>query len=632
MRFFLLLFLSCFAFAIQAAAIAVVHADASVAEGERRFAKTLATHIQRWYADAGIETDLIADSALSNRDTHRLILLVDCYAPPESFVATVKTLLQRGTRFVVCYSGSPALAALFGLRPGSYVRSDTGAWSAMTFEKSMPKGTPTSILQTSTNLFTMSAATSSTRVVGWWQDRQGKRTEAAWWRTAQGSYWMTHILTGDGDEIGKQRLLLAIAAESVPEVWSIAARHLFDKTLVPLKNGSLMKRIWSLPKSSPRRKALDQLLKMVRSLQLTTQQSVQQRDGLTAYQSVTDLRDCLERLYGMTFFARPGEVIGVWDHSGRGLYPGNWERTATLLANAGVTDVYVNVAGAAFALYPSNVLPRKASDNALAEAIAACHKHGLRVHAWILCYSCTNAAKGALATFQKKGWTLQDPNGKELAWLDPTHPEVKSYLVKAVMELAKYTVDGIHLDFIRFPDLPSSLGPRTKARFEAATGSSAADITRTNGKHRAAFLKWREQQIANTVLTIRSALRTQAPGMTLSAAVFGKYPACIDSVGQDWLSWLRTGLIDQALPMNYTEDLNALNDWLGTQTADPRLAKKIISGIGVTAAESRLDPIAVLQHIEVARQKQCKGVAFFDLDETLRRRILPVISVGVTKQ
>jgi uncharacterized lipoprotein YddW (UPF0748 family) len=253
----------------------------------------------------------------------------------------------------------------------------------------------------------------------------------------------------------------------------------------------------------------------------------------------------------------------------------------------------------------------------------------------MLCYSCTSPAKGAIDTFKQKGWTLQDVNGKDLNWLDPSHPEVRTYVINAVMEMAKMGVDGIHLDFVRFPDLPSSLGPRTKARFEQARGKTSQwpkCITEANGAHRRDFLRWREEQIATTVLQIRTQLRAKAPNVQLSAAVFGKYPACVDSVGQDWLSWLRTGLIDYAMPMNYTENLEALNDWLGTQTADPRLAAKIVSGIGVTAAESRLGPIDVLRQIDIARKKKCKGVALFDLDETLRQRILPVLSSGVTNQ
>ncbi|MBR6802553.1 MAG: family 10 glycosylhydrolase [Kiritimatiellae bacterium] len=635
MRTFLIILFCCFAFTVRAVAIAVVHAEDSVPETERRYAKSLAAHIHRWYSEAGVESVLLPDRALQKNSAYRLVFLVDCQRPTKALISTVKALLARGTRFVVCYSASPELATLFGLKCGENVRSDTGKWSAMAFGPGKPKGAPSSILQTSTTLFTVRPATSETQVIGWWQNRAGERTDAAWLRTKCGSYWMTHILTGDGDEAGKQRLLLSIAAEANPEVWNLAAKKVFGEALLPLKDGSLMKRTWSLPKSSPRRKQLERTFKMVHLLQVETQRLVEERAGYKAYQSACELRDYLARTYGMTYFSRPGEVVGVWDHSGRGLFPGDWKRTAHLLAVRGVTDVYVNVAGAGFALYPSKVLPQRTSESVLQEAVAACRQYGLRVHAWILCYSCTNAAPGAVDAFKAKGWTLQDVNGKELNWLDPTHPEVKQYLVKAVLELAASGVDGVHLDFIRFPDLPSSLGRRTRARFEAVYGKASnwpACITESNGAKRAAFLRWRETQIADTVLAIRSKLRAQTPGVSLSAAVFGKYPSCVDSVGQDWLSWLRTGLLDYALPMNYTENPEALRDWLGTQTADARLASKIISGIGVTAAESRLEPIDVLRQIEIIRKMNCKGFALFDLDEKLRREVFPTLAEGVTKQ
>lgn len=635
MRFFLTLFILLFAWWVRAAAIAVVHGELSVKEGERRYSKSVATLAQRWYVEAGVEADLISDAQLSPSAAYKLLVLVYCDQPPATVITTLQKLMARGTRVVVCYSASKELAALFGLKPVAYKRDDNGAWSLMTFGEQRPKGAPTTVLQTSSNLFTVAATQASTTPLAWWSNRAGKRTDVAWWRTARGSYWMTHVLTGDGDEAAKQRLLLAIAAESHPDVWLQAARHMMQIAVKPVTDGSLLIRTNTLPKTSARREQIERANNFIRSLWEMTQRSIQQKRGYLAYQNACDLRDCVNRTYGMTYWARSGEIKGVWDHSGRGLYPGDWPRTAKMLAQAGITDIYVNVAGAAFALYPSKVLPQRLAGDALREAVAACRKYGVRVHAWILCYSCTNAAKGAVEEFQRKGWTLQDVSGKELRWLDPTHPEVRKYLCRATVELARAGVDGVHLDFIRFPDLPSSLGPRTRARFEAKHGKTTnwpTCVTDANGAHRTAFLNWREAQVAETVLEIRALLRKQTPGVELSAAVYGKYPSCVNSVGQDWISWLRTGLIDYALPMNYTENMEALKSWLGTQTADPRLATKIISGIGVTAAESRLDAIEVLQQIDVIRRMKCKGFALFDLDENLRQNILPILSEGVTKQ
>ena len=451
---------------------------------------------------------------------------------------------------------------------------------------------------------------------------------------------MTHILTGDGDERGKQLLLLAMAAEASPGIWRTAAKHLYAQTL-PELNGLADRLRESTPKYLHGREevaARQRQLAAIRQMIDRQRKAVEARlneDSAGAYQAAADLRDLVHRAYGLTQWSRAGEVCGVWDHSGQGLYPGDWPKTAKVLASHGVTDVYVNVAGGGFALYPSKVLPQRGSEDALAQAVAACRKEGLRVHAWILCFSLERAANAAVRKqAADRGWLLQDAAGRDQQWLDPTNPDVRKRLLATVRELASgYALDGIHLDFVRFPSLPQSLGPRVRARYEAERGKAdnwPTCITQANGKKRDDFLRWRAGKVTDAVQEVRAWLRLNRPRLELSAAVYGKYPACVDSVGQDWLSWLRTGLLDAALPMNYTEDPARLADWLGTQTADPRLAAKIISGIGVTAAESRLGPLQVLDQIQAARRAKCRGFALFDLDETLKSTVLPVLSAGVT--
>ncbi|MGN0891229.1 MAG: glycoside hydrolase family 10 protein [Candidatus Spyradenecus sp.] len=640
MRGLLLLCSLLFALVLRSAAVAVVYAELSVPESERRYAKALAGHVQRWYAEAGIEAALVADGELGAQRDLRLVVMVDCYAPPEGVLAAVRAQLKRGARFAICYSASEPLANLFGLTLGSYVRSDRGDWSRMALGEERPKGAPVEILQTSTNLFTVCAKERGVRPMAWWCDRTGKRTEVAWWRVRANSYWMTHILSGDGDERGKQLLLLAMAAEAAPGTWRTAAKHLYAQTL-PELNGLADRLREATPKYLHNREeaaARQRQLAAIRQLIARQQRAVEGRlneDSAGAYQAVADLRDLVHRAYGLTYWSRAGEVCGVWDHSGQGLYPGDWPRTAKLLASHGVTDVYVNVAGGGFALYPSKVLPQRGSENALAQAIAACRKEGLRVHAWILCFSLERAASPAVRKqAADRAWLLQDAEGRDQQWLDPTSPEVRKRLLETVRELASgYALDGIHLDFIRYPGLPQSLGPRVRARYEAERGKVGnwpACITEANGARREDFLRWRAGKMTDVVQEIRAWLRLNRPRLELSAAVYGKYPACVDSVGQDWLSWLRTGLLDSALPMNYTEDPAKLADWLGTQTADPRLAAKIVSGIGVTAAESRLGPLQVLDQIQAARRAKCRGFALFDLDETLRAAVLPVLSAGAT--
>ena len=55
--------------------------------------------------------------------------------------------------------------------------------------------------------------------------------------------------------------------------------------------------------------------------------------------------------------AEAAEIHAVWDHSGKGLYEGNWPKTMAVLRKANVTDLFLNVGGVDFAHYASARLP-----------------------------------------------------------------------------------------------------------------------------------------------------------------------------------------------------------------------------------------------------------------------------------
>jgi uncharacterized lipoprotein YddW (UPF0748 family) len=305
---------------------------------------------------------------------------------------------------------------------------------------------------------------------------------------------------------------------------------------------------------------------------------------------------------------------------------------------AGFSDIMVNVAGPGFAHYRSTVLPNSRYAVEHGDQLAACIKaakpYGLRVHAWVICFSTTQATAAQMEIFRKNGWLLSGEDGREQPWLDPAAEQARIYMLNAINEIAtKYEVDGIHLDFVRYPHYSGSLGPTVRKRFEDSVGkpvaSWPADV-KSGGKRRVEFMRWRSEQTIGFVASVRSHLRRIAPGKMLTAAVFGKYPACVDSVGQDWHAWIEQGLVDYVLPMNYTEDQALFSQWVGDQSATRKLRRHVLPGIGVTAAESRLDASQVIDQIEEARRAGCPGYALFDLDATLVKQIMPILSLGVT--
>jgi len=627
--------------AVRAAPVAVIQGSEAVAVGERRFAQALARHVERWYREAGVEAALTDDSDLTKSLAGKKVaVLVYLSQTTASQMNALTAFVGRGGKLIVCYSSSPALAALMGVQAMGYQKGSTdGRWSQMRFVGARPRGVPDSILQTSQNLFVVQPLAGRAQVMAWWHDRQGRQTAEPAWISSAAGYWMTHVLLADGDAEAKGRLLLALAAAHDSALWQPAAARVLQnakrvggagdaaglvalagKVADPARRG---RAVGAAQSALQKEKEADQFLSAGK--------------GYEAWLAANDLRERMYEVYGMLQPARKGEIRAVWDHSGMGLYPGDWGRTCKLLKDAGFSDLYVNVAGSSFAHYASKVLPHSRvfdeQGDQLAACVAAAKPLGLRVHAWLLCFATEQATAERLEIFRKRGWLLTNADGSPRSWLDPAVPEVRTYLVNAVREMAvNYKVDGVHLDFVRYPDFMSSLGPTVKARFEKATGRRAADWPEDvkSGALRAEFMRWRAEQVSDFVQAARKTLKRDAPGKQLTAAVFGKYPSCLDAVGQDWESWINIGLVDYVTPMNYTEDMTVFNQWLAQQTRTRKQAMKIVPGIGVTAAESRLDAAQVIDQIQAARRAGCPGFALFDLDTTLRQEILPVLRMGAT--
>lgn len=504
---------------------------------------SLANHLKRWLGDEQIAAKVVTPKEMgASLAKENFAFLVGFESPTAAELSVLKSFRARGGKLVVFHSASPALAALMGVKCIGFKTSPyPGAFSRMDFTPNLLKGAPTAIRQTSTVLQCARPVPGKGRILAMWTDRTGKATEEPAWIETNAGFWMTHVLLADGDEDLKAQLVAALVGSSNPRAWSLAAHN------------------------------------------VRTEARHQQR-----------------RAFALKQVPKQGEIHAVWDHSGCGLYPGNWGKTMHLLKEARVTDLFVNVAGAGFAHYPSVVLPRSktfANDgDQLAKCLAAAKGTGIRVHAWMLAFSATRGTSATLEAFAAKGWRLKTASGKLTEYLDPANPAVRAYILSAIDEIrTKYPVDGIHLDFVRWGD-----GTMKNAKGAAAITQFVAEA-----RHHVKRPKW------------------------LTTAVYGKYPACIASVGQDWEKWLDMNLVDYVVPMNYTDSNLVFAELAANQGSLSTRAKKTIAGLGVTANESRLDAYAVINQINLARKFGLAGVALFDLDITLEKQILPYLKLGI---
>lgn len=637
------LFLALFTSSLCAAVrpVVVVYGEKSLPNaGERKFALTLARHAVRWYRDGGIVADLASDADLTTALKGRKVaLLVYCSEPNAAQLASLRAFEKNGGRLIVTFSNSDGLAEIMGVARGKYVRNSGGLFDSMVFESDRPGNIPSVIRQSSANIITAAPVKGKSRVIAWWADRAGRKTANPAWLMSDAGFWMTHVLLADGDSTGKGRLLVALSAHLYPSLWMDAAKaRVAAAGAVGPWNGpdDAVRKTASLG-DTPRNRRLRMQLRQARQIQADAKAMLKNGRGAVAWMLANDLDRTMMDAYGIMQLPRAGEIRAVWDHSGQGLYPGDWPRTCRALKEAGVTDILVNVAGPGFAHCNLSSLPRSPVYDAMGDQLKACvaaaRPLGLRVHAWLICFSTTQATAGRLATYRAGDWLLHATDGSTGPWLDPSSPAARAQLVKAAEELlVKYAIDGVHLDFVRYPDYYGSLGKGTRTRFEASRGAKVTSWPE-DVKHGAPFrelVRWRTAQVTALVADIRAMQRRRAPGKLVTAAVLGKYPTCVESVGQDWMAWLECGYIDYAYPMNYTEDGAKYAELLAVQLKKRNIATRVVGGIGVTAAESRLEADQVIDQVNALRAGKAAGFALFDLDTKLAKDILPVLNLGLT--
>jgi uncharacterized lipoprotein YddW (UPF0748 family) len=333
------------------------------------------------------------------------------------------------------------------------------------------------------------------------------------------------------------------------------------------------------------------------------------------------------------------------------------ERIPDLIADArwlGVSDLFVQVYRGGRAWYdsshadatPYRALHEATGGDPLAELITLAHENDLRVHAWVNVLSLARNRQAPILRDLGPGAVLVDRAGRSLldypdldvpppdrryyrmgtpaVWLDPAAPGVAERLSLTFAELlARYPeLDGLHLDYIRYPDVlpftPGSrfgvgldfgYGPATRARFRAETGLEAPfgdSIANAN-----AWDTWRRDQVTALVVALRFAARSIVSDIQLSAAVWSWADRAYLAQGQDWRRWLEDGLIELAVPMAYTLDDRILR-YLAESYARLPLGERVWVGLGTWLFARR--PERALEQIRIVRAAGAAGDALFSWD------------------
>jgi uncharacterized lipoprotein YddW (UPF0748 family) len=358
------------------------------------------------------------------------------------------------------------------------------------------------------------------------------------------------------------------------------------------------------------------------------------------------------------------EIRGLWVVRGSLTDPDSIRAMVRRADEAGFNTLLVQVRGRGDAYYESGWEPRShllVGDNAgldpLDLVLKEAQARGLAVHAWLNTHlvasvltppaapnHISNARPDLLAVPRELALDLYDRDprspgyrealvqhaldnreGVEGLFSSPAHPEVQEHVYSVVMDLVgRYPLDGVHLDYIRYPSsrydysrvalerfsswLTPRIDPDEAARLSRESGTDP--LTWVTG-HPDAWDEFRRAQITSLVERVYLGVKSRRPGMVVSAAVFPDPVDAFETRFQDWPFWLQRGIVDVVAPMSYTGDPETFR----TQTSWALSAAsgqdwRIWSGIGAYLNSFE----GTLEKAHIAREMGAVGLVVFSYD------------------
>lgn len=308
----------------------------------------------------------------------------------------------------------------------------------------------------------------------------------------------------------------------------------------------------------------------------------------------------------------------------------DWKRDFANMREAGITAIIPEVYNGRFAFYASKHLPVKSEW--LERILPAAKSEDLEVHAWIWAMICNieNIYK------EHPEWYIVNGRGESILqkpayaewyrFLCPSRPEPLEFITETVRELAAYgQLDGIHLDYIRYPEviIAESLQKKygivqdreypeydycyceeCRKAFKDKTGLDPLEF-----KDPALNSEWKQYRydtisnfVNNKVVPVAGKYNKM-----LTAAVFP--PDIRINVRQQWPDWN----IDAFLPMLYNSFYNKGTDWIKEQTEKGRQliskTQPLYSGLFVP----QLSPDELNQAVDASISGGAKGIVLFAL-------------------
>jgi uncharacterized lipoprotein YddW (UPF0748 family) len=383
----------------------------------------------------------------------------------------------------------------------------------------------------------------------------------------------------------------------------------------------------------------DQALVQARGIARNLPQLIAQKNYALARQQWLVAKTILWQQFPVDQRLAQPEIRAVWLDRGTIVRAGNKAGLSKIfdrLVQAGINTVFFETVNAGYTIYPSQVAkeqnPLIRGWDPLADAVKLAHERDMELHAWVWTFAAGNQRHNEIINVNSNfpgpvlaahpDWANYDnlgnmiPVGQTKPFFDPANPEVRQYLLKLYEEIVtRYDVDGLQLDYIRYPFQDPSAGrsygygKAARAQFQQVTGVDPVNIFPSQPDLWQKWTTFRTEQVDSFVAQLSRQLRQKQPNLILSVAVF-PLPELerIQKIQQNWETWARRGDVDLIVPMTYALDTSRFQ-----RLAQPWIASKqlgstlLLPGIRLLS----LPTIGTFDQLQLVRDLPVSGYALF---------------------
>jgi len=276
------------------------------------------------------------------------------------------------------------------------------------------------------------------------------------------------------------------------------------------------------------------------------------------------------------------------------------------------------------------------------DVVRMAHEAGIEVHAYFSVFTegdiKAEAVKGRKPPLaEHPEWAVVDRLGKRSEFVCASHVGYREYLGSLVKEvLEKYPVDGINLDFIRYPRSAcfcDNCQRNIKDRY-GLTLNEVVDLLAGKGfdslnyedlgaalDRIGAVINYYNQNVHETVEHIHGVVKGHSSKVKLSAAVFPNPRTASSQVYCDWIGFAK--FLDFVCPMVYWYSPEYYRQTVGRLQSAMREGTKLYPGISALGVPHPLagkncnflpgapDMKYVAELVDIAREVGAPGVAIF---------------------